>query len=119
MWNKGPDPIVISVAIQLKPSTLTLIICFIPPFLSRSLTKMKTAYVFDGSFITSSTKYRVFESPISYIFLLVGGEDGTYGLSPVNTPIIILWFIVGLSLVNVFINFSPDPPKLSIRLPVK
>ena len=34
--------------------------------------------------------HRVFELPISYIFLLVGGEDGTNGISPVNIPIIIL-----------------------------
>ncbi len=67
----------------------------------------------------SSTKYFVFASPISYIILLLGGEDRINGLSPINKPIIILWFIVRLSLVIAFINFSPDPPKLKIRFPVK
>jgi hypothetical protein len=79
---------------------------------------MKTTNVF-YDFIISSTKYLVFASPISYIIILVGDEDGFYGLSPFNKPIIILLFIVGLSLVIAVINFSPYPPKLSIRFPVK
>jgi hypothetical protein len=88
MWNAGPDPIFMSVAIHAKAFVLSLIICYVPPFFSRSLTKMNTTFVF--VFINSSTEYFVFASPISYINLLVGGEDRIYGLSPVNTPIIIL-----------------------------
>ena len=80
---------------------------------------MKTLNVEDESFIISSTKYFVFAFPISYINLLVGGVDGFNGSSPVNKPIIILRFIVGLSLVIAVINLSPYPPKLSIRFPVK
>ena len=88
MWNTEPDPIVMSVAIHNKPFVSTLIICYVPPFFKRSLTKNYTTFV--SYFIISSNKYFVFASPISYIFLLVGGKDGFNGLSPVNTPIIIL-----------------------------
>ena len=89
MWKTEPDPIVISVAIHFKRFMLTLIICYVPPFFSRSLTKIKNLTVSYGHFTNSSTKYRVFVNPKSYIVILVGGEDGFYGLSPVNTPIII------------------------------
>ena len=88
MWKTEPDPIVISVAIHFKRSMLTLIICYVPPFFSKSFTKKKISHTSLG--YTSSTKYQVFASPISYIYLILGGDDGTNGLSLKNTPIIIL-----------------------------
>ena len=90
----------------------TFIICYVPPFFSRSLTKIKNVTVSYGHFTNSSTKYRVFASPNSYIYLSVGGEDGFNGSSPVNKPIITLWLIIELSLVIALIKLTPDPPKL-------
>ena len=57
MWNTEPDPIVISVAIHPIVTKLTFIICYVPPFFRRSLTKMKKYYVDVDILIISSIKY--------------------------------------------------------------
>ena len=82
MWilNVEPEPIVISVAIHFFYKRSTLIIYYVPPFFSKSLTKKKIAHSSIG--YTSSTKYWVFVSPNWYIYLSVGYEDGTNGSSP-------------------------------------
>ena len=105
MWNTEPDPIVMSVAIHSIETKLTFIICYVPPFFSKSLTKSKTYYVDVVLLIISSIKYWVFVSPNSNIYFVVGGLDGLTGSSPSKKPIIILEYILGLSLVNTFTNF--------------